>query len=202
MKKHFYWFGIMGPIIYLFTVILSGFFIPNYNHINNAVSEITLLCDKKYLIFIIPLFCIYNLCVIIYGFYIYVEYYKLKILNKLQALILIITGFCGLIIYYFSMSPAEDGITFVGSVHISAVCIVFILSMFLTLSTYFTLEKSNKLRMYSLITSIILIVVGPLTGISFLLGMLPGFGLIERTCILSFITWLFVISMKYKKEMK
>jgi hypothetical membrane protein len=202
MKKHFYWLGIIGPIIFTFTVILAGFLIPYYNHINNAVSEITLLCDKRYLLFIIPLFCLYNLCIIIYGFYIYFEYYKLKVLDKLQALILIIMGFCGLIVYYFPMTPFEEGITIVGSIHIASTCIIFILAIFITLSTYFILNSNLILRIYSLITSIILLIIGSLTGISFLLGMLPGFGFIERICILSFMTWLFVISLVYKKAIK
>jgi hypothetical membrane protein len=201
MKKYFYWFGIIGPIIYIFTIILAGFLIPHYSHINNAVSEITLLCDKKYLIFIIPLFSIYNLSTIIYGFYIFFYYYKLKILNKLQALMLIITGFCGLVVCYFPMTPFEEGITLIGSIHIAFACTVFVFSIFMTLSTYLMLSDKVSLKIYSLIISIILSIFGILTGISFLLGMSLGFGLIERICILSFMIWLLIVSTAYRKEM-
>jgi hypothetical protein len=100
------------------------------------------------------------------------------------------------------MTPFEMGITLTGSIHIAFVCIFFILSLFVTLSTYFILHDKVPLRIYSLITSIILLVMGIITGISFLFGMLPGFGLIERICTLSFMIWILVISIVYKKIMR
>ena len=203
MRKYFYWFGIVGSIIFILTVIIAGFLIPNFDHLQSSVSHISILIDKQYLVFILPLFYLYNICFIIYGFYIFIWQYKLSIINKVQAFSLILNGLCGLVVYYFPMSPFGSPPSFSGAIHIAFVCLVAGFSFFLPFSSFLTFRgKNNKLSIYSLLTSLILLVVGSITCINYTFGIYYYFGFMERIAIFSFLLWIIVVSIIYMKEVK
>jgi hypothetical membrane protein len=201
MKKYFYWFGIIAPFIFIFTIILAGALIPHYNHVHNAISQIGILSTKQNLIIITPLFTLYNLFVIIFGFFIFTHYYKLTILNKLQSFIIIIIGFMGMIISYFPMDLIGSKLTILGFIHVSFTCLVTLLQFYVTLSFYFK-NKNKYISIYSLITSCLILIMGSLTGFSYIYGMLPYFGLIERITFFSFLLWFFTISLYFKSSLK
>ena len=37
--KTVFWFGILGVIFFVFSIILAGYLLPNYSHISQLISE-------------------------------------------------------------------------------------------------------------------------------------------------------------------
>lgn len=66
MKKIYTLFGLLGPVIYILTVIIGGVLRNDYSHIYNTISELTTANAPNKLLMDI-MFGIYNVSLFIFG---------------------------------------------------------------------------------------------------------------------------------------
>lgn len=202
MKKYLYWFGILATIFYILGVIIGGALIPNYSHVNQAISEIDPLISDNYRIITTVLFGAYNLFTFIFGIVLFVQNKNLKFSFRLQALTLSLIGLAGLLLYFFPMDIVGSAATLKGTLHIVFVGVIAPLTILTTALGISTFKDNKKMRIYSTISCAIITVSGGFTAYYAANGMHSGFGILERTTIGTFILWIAVIAIYYNKRIK
>lgn len=201
MKKYFYWCGIIAALSYITAVIVGGALIPNYSHINQAISEIDPLINHNYKILIVILFGLYNVLALIYGIMQYLLFNNNGTICKIQSLSITIISLAGLSMYFFPMDIVGSEATAVGIIHLVLAGIMAPLTILSCILGFWVFKKNKKMRVYSLITGIIIFICGG-TAAFFAANALPGMGLFERITIGSYIIWLFLTSLYYMKNQK
>jgi hypothetical membrane protein len=196
--KHFYWFGILAGILYILAVIIGSALIPHYSHLNQYISEIEPLISHKYLFIITILFGLYNFFVMLFGIFQYLKFKDKSKVYKIQSIMVSIIGLLGLLMFLFPMSRVGEDITIIGYTHIMLVGGTIPLTILVTLLGYWTYREHKMMHIYSLITSIIIFIFGGLTAF-FAATSTTGIGLSERITIGSFILWLMITGIYYRK---
>lgn len=199
MKKYFYWCGLIAPIVYVLAVVIGGFLIPHYSHINQVISEMDPLIDEKYSAILNILFGIYNVLTLIYGVMLFYFYHKKSSSFTIQSVSIVLISLGGLLMYFFPMDPIGNPTSTEGVVHIVLSTIMAPLTILVCLLGYWTFNNNEKMRIYSLVSSIIIFVFGGASA-AFTANNLPMMGLLERITIGAYITWLFVTSLYYKEK--
>ncbi len=194
---------ITSGILYILAVIIGGFLVPNYNHIYNAISELSEYGQSKVLIVEI-LFAIYNILIIVYSAL--AIYYKKNKDSKLLLTVYIILGLIGLSGLLMGVFPQEargKELTIIGIMHFILAGIAALSTMLcviLTSSYYKRKKQYPKYAIYSFITFIIIFISG-LSNVILMNNNIDNyFGLVERITIGSFIIWLIVTGNKDIKE--
>jgi hypothetical protein len=188
--------------VYVGTVILGGFFRPNYSHIAQAVSDLIATgAPNKTLLD--PLFAIYNLLSIAFavGLFQYVRsdyQHPKKLVGEIGAGVLIAQGILGLATLFFP-EPAggmSATMTSTGELHIVFAGLSSLTTMISILLMGFWFKKSQRHRRftsYSFLSVAAVFVTGGLAAIS-VAHQSPFAGLVERITIGGFMQWLFVIA--------
>jgi hypothetical protein len=197
MKKYFYIFGIISLISYVLAVIIGGFLIPNYSHLNQAVSEIEPLIKNNFKYIVTILFTVYNICVLCYGIGQFLIFKKRII--KVQAIFISLISLFGILMYFFPMDIIGSDATIKGIIHIILAGLMAPLTILTCFLGYFYFKHDKVMRLYSLLTSIIIIVCGG-TAAYLTANSLPFMGLFERITIISYILWLFITAIYYKNN--
>jgi hypothetical membrane protein len=196
MKKALYWVGIITPLIYTAAVILGGTLWHGYNHLTQAISELSMesapnrgLMDT--------LFGIYGWLLLIDGAGFACRWRKAG--NKLLAasgIVLMLCSLSGLLMGLFRQDPIDAALTFTGSMHLilaGAASLSTILAIFLAAAGFQRLEYAASLSRFSLVLGIIVLVSGGFTAAG--TTQFPSiFGMLERITIGSFMLWLLVCS--------
>jgi hypothetical protein len=195
MKKHFYIFGIISLVTYVLAVVIGGFLIPEYNHLNQAISEIEPLIKNNAKYIVTSLFTVYNVCALCYGISQYNIFKKKTI--KVQAICISLISLFGILMYFFPMDIVGSDVTVKGVIHIALAGLMAPLTVAVCFLGYFSYKSNKKMSIYSLLTSIIILVCG---GSSAYLtaNSLPFMGLLERITIGSYVLWLFITAIYYR----
>lgn len=202
MKKKVNLMLVITAISYVLAVVIGGFLKENYNHIYNAISELSEVGTKD--IFIVDiLFGIYNYFLVVHSIiYIFIYRKELDIELIIIYISLLLCGLSGIMMGVFPQEPRNAVVTVKGIMHFVFAGIAAVTTMLATILSFLRYKKTyNKYAVYSLISFIIIFVAGLGNVILMNNGIDSFFGLIERITIGSFIIWLFVTGYyKYKNK--
>ncbi len=106
--------GILGPIIYIFNVILGDIITPNYSHIKNAVSELTQRGAPN-IVILSTLFVVSAILILLFGIAIMMRYkHRNRRLYAGGVLIVIYGIFAALLASIIPQDPLGGETTFPG----------------------------------------------------------------------------------------
>lgn len=202
MHKRFYWLGIVAAIAYVNAVIIGGFLVPNYSHINQAISEIEPLLDysnNKYII--TSLFTVYNVSALLLGISLFNLLKEKGKKYQFQAISIFLISLFGLLMYFFPMDIIGEPITILGIIHIILASLMAPLTVMATLLGFWTFKENKAMRWYSLITSGVILGCGATTAY-LTANEMEWMGLFERITIGSYIIFLFITSLYWHHYLK
>jgi len=190
---------IIAGLMYIIAVIAGGFMVENYNHIYNAISELSEKGQNKVL-FIEISFIIYNILIVIYSF-ISIMYKRKNLLINIVYILLGLIGLSGIFMGIFPQEARDSELTIVGIMHFIFAGIAAFATMAVALITFFNyIKKEKNYAFYSLITFIIIFISGISNVILMNNNIDSFFGLVERITIGSFIIWLIVTGYRDLKS--
>lgn len=193
---------VVATISYVLAVIIGGFLKDNYNHIYNAISELSEAGTGEILI-VNVLFGIYNYLLIIYSL-VYLFIYRRKMNAKVATIYvsILLCGLSGIMMGVFPQETRGEDVTIKGIMHFVFAGVAAITTMLITILSWVNYKKENRnYAMYSLISFIIIFISGLGNVILMNNGIGNFFGLVERITIGTFILWLFVTGYyKYKEK--
>lgn len=203
MKNRLGLFLIVAGILYISAVIIGGFLVPNYNHIYNAISELSESGKSKVLIVEI-LFAIYNILLITYSA-LSILYKKNKNSKLLLTVYIILglTGLSGLLMGIFPQEARGGELTIIGIMHFILAGIAAFSTMLciILMVIYYKKNKQHKTyTIYSFISFIIIFISGFSNVILMNNNIDDYFGLVERITIGTFIIWLIITGIKDIKD--
>jgi hypothetical membrane protein len=185
-----YLFGLIGPILFIFTAMLGGFLRPGYSHTADTVSEL-FSPGSPNRILLSTLYLSFGISLILFGLGLlkFVRYHgKHKRIGSWAAYIFILVGMLNLLTAtIFPQDPWGSQPTFTGEMHKIVSGIITILSFIYMLSfgTWFRRTGiANFFWYYSLATIACSVLAagwfvanvgGPLMGVSERLAILVGF---------------------------
>jgi len=198
LKNKFYIFGIAAVMIYVSTVVLGGLLWPAYSHIEQAISELTFR-QAPNLTLMRSLFGIYNVLLLVFGTGLFLSA-KSKAL-KTSAVFVLICAFSGVVMLFFPQDPLHTTLTTSGLIHLIFAGVASITTLFaVSFAAAGAWSDDRKLGIFSWITFGIIMISGPITALA--PTKLPHyFGLVERVTIGTFIVWLLVYSLCYRKKL-
>lgn len=209
-NKVFILCGILGPIVYIATVILGGILRPGYSHISQAVSEL-IATGAPNKILLDPLFAIYNLLTTAFGIGLFLRLSAEdqncgKVVGALGALFLTVVGITGFMIVFFPADPGEfPPATLTGAMHIVLAGLASLGSMLTILLIGFWFRSIPYLRgygAYSFISAMVVFLSGGLAAAA-AANNSPVMGLLERITIGGFLQWLFGTALRmYASEIR
>jgi hypothetical membrane protein len=194
---------IISGILYISAVIIGGFLVPDYNHIYNAISELSEVGKSKVLIVEI-FFGIYNILIIIYSA-LSILYKKNKGSKLLLTVYIILglTGLSGILMGIFPQEARGGDLTIVGIMHFILAGIAAFSTLLCILLTAIYYKKNKQYKKYTIYSFISFIIIF-LSGFSNVILMNNNidnyFGLVERITIGTFIIWLITTGIKDMKE--
>lgn len=194
--------GILSPILYILATIIGGLLIPEYSHIENAVSELIQSGAPNKLL-LVTLMVISSISTILGCIGIFLTHKK-KI-NKLVTtgiILILITGLLGLLTStIFPQDPIHAPMTLPGIMHMVIVAISALITIVSPLLIGFGIcqnEGWENFKLYSIISVLIIFITGGLTPF-IILKEIPLMGLIQRIAIGAYFQWFIVLSIKFYK---
>ena len=186
--------GALSSLLYLVTDVLGGLRYKGYSFTSQAVSELMARGAPSEPL-VDPLFQLYNVFVVAFGAGILRDTGSNRALRVVGALLLVygLLGFTGPLFFEMNQrGTASDGD--LPHIVLTAVLILLLLLAIGAGASAF----GRRFRAYSLVTLLAVIGFGALTA-PFAAKIAageptPGFGLIERACIYSFLLWIAVTS--------
>ena len=205
-KKILYYGGIFGPLIFLLNDIIGGIVTPNYNYIEQPVSDLT-QAGSPYLLGSFLLF-IAAILALLFGIGI-ITHYKFKI-NKLIFIgglsLIIISLFNCLTGTIFPQDPRDGSVaTFAGTMHLALVAIVVILTFIALILIGIGFNKQRQwksFRNFSLISLVIMLIFGGILTPYIIANNIELLGLVERVVAYMFQVWSVVLAYKLITEYK
>ena len=205
-KRLLFWGGIFGPAAFLLNDIIGGIVTPNYNYIENTISDLTKAgTQDTYLLGSIILLIsalmgfAFGLGIISHFRY---RHAKLVFLGGLFLTIIgILTSLTGTI---FPQDPIGQELTFPGTMHIILVGISLILTFLALLMIGIGLNKTKgwrSFRLYTFITVIISFIFGGMSVI-IVANEIALLGLVERISVYTVQIWIVVLAYKLITEDK
>jgi hypothetical membrane protein len=189
--------GILGSLIYVFTVLLGGIVTPNYSHVSQAISELIAFGSPKKAL-LDPLFDAYNVLVVLFAVGLY-QARNPKRSYVVGTLLLAAAGIVGLIMtLLFPMDPRNAPATVAGQMHILLAGVESVFTIVTVFSMGIAFRGDKKwlgFSNYSLITGVLILITGVLTAISTAQGS-SILGLFERATIGLFLLWVFVVAVR------
>ena len=207
MKRNFLLFcGLAAPLLYTAAVIFGATIRPGYNHIQYAISELAAAgAPNKSLMD--ALFSLYNLLVMAFAVGLFRlaahhREYAVKGSGQWGAALVGLVGLSGFAMFFFPQDPAGTALTFGGTLHMVFAGVASLGSIAAVLVTGFWFKSNAEMRpywIYSLVSSLIILVSGGLTAA----GMANGvayFGLLERVTIGTLELWFLIVSIKLLRQ--
>jgi len=201
-NKLFFLCGMLAPVVYVGAVIVGGLKWPGYSQISQFVSEL-LESGAPNKALLNPLFALYNLLTIAFGFGLFTKVRGMsqsngRLSGSLGALILVAEGLVGFLTVFFPQDPRGAHVTSTGVIHIVLAglsSLTTILCMVLMGFWFRTIPRLRGYGIYSFISAIVVFISG---GVAAYTGatLSPILGLVERITIGGFLQWLFVIAVK------
>lgn len=202
MKKRLYALGILTPLLYIFTVVLGGALWPDYSHVRQAISELT-MAGAPNLALMDALFTIYGILLLTFSIGFSLRWGKAG--NRpltISGATLAVCAAAGLAMKFFRQDPIGEPLTFTGMMHLILAGITSlgtIFAIFFAAAGFRKLPYGAGLQIFSLVMGSIVLLSGGLTAAG--TTQLPAiFGILERTTIGSFMLWLLVISKNLLKR--
>jgi hypothetical protein len=200
--------GILAPLIYIATDTLAGILYPEYNFIDQAISEL-LAINAPTSDLVVPLFTLYDLLLIAFAFGVWLSAGRNRSLH-VTAILIIGNAVTGLMLWnIFPMHMRGVEATFTDTMHIilAGAGVIFILLAIVFGS--FALGK--RFRLYSIVTILLFLVPSILVfalspSVSEFLGktvdMPPLTGISERISTYVYMFWQMVLTIVLLKSEK
>ncbi len=185
-------FGLLGPIIYLIAVIVGGMLWQGYSHYSQTVSTLTSTGAPNQEI-LVPLFALYNICVILLAVGLYLGVNKPKLLLGPPFLAMAGTG--GLVLFFFPQDPMGPPVTLTGTMHVVIAGLIASASIISMAAFALQLRHVTGWAGYahfSMIMLLVTLVLGPFGAISI---TAPYAGLAERLSIGAILIWIEVMAV-------
>lgn len=186
-------FGAIAPVIYVLADVIGGLLWPGYSHYSETVSTLTSTGAPNQEI-LVPLFAIYNICVILLalGLYYGVEDGK----PLWGSTLLAVAGIGGLALFAFPQDyPQGPPVTFTGTMHVVGAGIIAFAALAAMVAFGLQLRHNPRWTSYARFSIIMLpiaIVLGAFGAISI---TTPYAGLAERLSIGSILFWVEILSI-------
>jgi len=192
--------GILGPIVYIFNVMLGGIITPNYSHIQNAVSELTQRAAPN-IVILSTLFVISAILILLFGIAIMMRYkHQNRQLHAGGVLIVIYGIFAASLASVFPQDPLGGESTFPGTMHIVIAGLTAFVIMGGIVLIGLGMDKQKgpwrHFKKYSFITVILVFVFGAPTPI-LIMNKIELLGLFERLTQLAYLQWFAVFAAKF-----
>jgi len=199
-ERFFFLTGILGPIVYIFNVILGGIITPNYSHIRNAVSELTQRGAPNIEI-LSALFVVSAILILLFGIAIMMRYkHRNRRLYAGGVLIVIYGMFAASLATIFPQDPLGGESTFSGTMHLIIAGLTAFVIMGGILLSGLGMDKQTgpwrRFKLYSVITVILVFVFGAPTPI-LIMNKIELLGLFERITQLAYLQWFVVFAAKF-----
>lgn len=199
-KRVFSLFGILGPLVYVFTVILGAGLRSDYSHAANAISELT-LSDSPNRALLCLLFSFYNICLILFGAGAASGFRKPRIF-RVSAVLLALAGLFGGLMIVFPQDQRGAVTTGPGILHLLLAGLISPTTVVLVIFAGLGMRKlpgGASFAVYSFIAAALVSATGIVTAVSTGTRS-PYFGLFERFAIGLFVSWVFVLALKLLKK--
>lgn len=192
MKNKFYYFGCLAFASYISAVIIGGIFYPGYNHLVQAISELTFKQAPNQLL-IQPLFWVYNISLLLFSLYLFL--WSDHRLVKVTSVLLNLCAISGVLMLLFPQDPINTQLTTAGFIHLvsAGVAALTTLVSVLIISIHYWKTK-YKIKYISLLSFLVILIFGPITASA--PKLIPAyFGIFERITIGTFMIWLMAFSL-------
>ncbi len=194
---------ILGPIVYIFNVLLGGIITPNYSHIQNAVSELTQRGAPN-IVILSTLFVVSAILILLFGIAVMMRYkHQNRRLYAGGVLIVIYGIFAALLASIFPQDPLGGESTFPGTMHLVIAGLTAFVIMVGILLSGLGMDKQTVpwrgFKLYSVITVILVFVFGAPTPI-LIMNNIELLGLFERLTQLAYLQWFVVFAAKFYIE--
>ena len=196
MKKIYPVFGIVGPLIYIVTVIIGGALRGDYNPVYNSISELIMVGSPN-LLFLNILFGIYNFLLLLFGWGILSDPKLPKNWSlNLASVIIVILGFLGILFIFFPQDPRGTTATLSGTIHLILAGLsspLSILAVFLAGFSFRENPENKAFVWYSYLSVLLILISGGMTA-TLIANNSPYGALFERITIFTFLIWVMVFS--------
>lgn len=126
--------GIVAPCLFLVIVVVGGVLTPGYNHVSQAVSELTEAgAPNKELLD--PLLLLIEGLTAVFGLGFLCAVHRSNQWLKASAVLMILIGLAGMLFYRYPMDPVGVAMTSAGRLHlmlVSASAVAALLSVFMS----------------------------------------------------------------------
>lgn len=201
LKKLLMLSGIAAALVYVGTVILGGLLRPGYSHISMAISELVAEGAPNRTL-LSSLFLVYNALLTLFGMGLFASGNRAsrgRGLGIVGSLALVLVGIAGLLMeLVFAQEPGGTATTFAGTMHFVMAGIASLGTIVAVLMLGLWFRNVPELKgyvLYSMISVAVIFVSGGGSVVA-MANHSPIFGLIERTTILTFTLWMFVVGWK------
>jgi len=202
-KRTLYYAGFYAGIFYLIGDIVGGMITPNYNYIENAVSELIQPGTENRILLSLFLF-LHALMITLFsiGILVHHPYKESKSIYTGGILLFIVGVSHAFSSNIFPMDPIGTESTFSGFIHLIlvgfTVVSIFILMPLFALGFYRSI-KWKSYRVFTFLCLAVIIISGIATPIA-IAKNIDIMGLTERITGYTFYIWLFVLTYHLKKE--
>jgi hypothetical membrane protein len=201
LKKLLMLSGMAAALVYVGTVILGGLLRPGYSHTSMAISELVAEGAPNRTL-LSSLFLVYNALLALFGMGLLASGNRAargRGFGIVGSLALVLVGIAGLLMeLVFAQEPGGTATTFAGTMHFVMAGIASLGTIVAVLMLGLWFRNVPELKgyvLYSMISVAVIFVSGGGSVVA-MANHSPVFGLIERTTILTFTLWMFVISWK------
>ena len=204
MKKGLYYSGMAAGIFYMIGDILGGLITPNYNYINNAVSEF-IQSGAENRALLSPFLFLHALMIVLFSIAIMVHHsYKNLKSIYIGGILLLILGLChALSSTLFPMDPAGTEMTFPGVIHLILVgisVVAIFLLMPLIGNGLHRLYQWKSFRVFTFVCLAVIIISGVSSPVV-IVKNIQIMGLTERITGYAFYLWLFVLAYRLIRKL-
>ena len=199
-RKFLYYGGIFAPIVFLLNDVIGGLITPNYNYIEQPISDLT-QAGSTYLFGSVILF-IAAILALIFGIGI-ISHYKFNV-NKMIFIggvsLIIIAFFNSLTGTIFPQDPRDGSVaTFAGNMHLILVGIVVVLTFIALILIgigFYRHRQWKSFRNFSLISLGIMLIFGGILTPYIISNNIELLGLVERVVAYVFQIWSVILAYK------
>ncbi len=202
-KKHLFYGGIFGPIVFLLNDIVGSIITPGYSPIINAVSELTQRgAEHTLLLSSLLLIAAIGLALFAIGLILHYTFEKSKILFFGGIFIALLGIFSALTGTIFPMDPFGEAATFAGEMHKNLTYVNIMLVVLGILMIGIGLNKQKKWKSFLIYSIVVVLIMGIFGGITPVLIMnnIELLGLFERITIYGYQSWILVLSVLFIRE--
>jgi proteasome lid subunit RPN8/RPN11 len=185
-------FGAVGPLVYVAAVLLGGFLWPAYSHYSQTVSFLT-SSEAPNQIILIPLFVLYNVCVILLGLGLYYGTEK-EFRHVWGPAFLIAAGTGGLIL--FSLEHLTSLASNVSStLHLVITVIIAFFTLAAIALCWLLFRPDPRWKGYDLFSLVMLPIAICLCVFAVVSTSAPYAGLADRLYVGSVLLWMEIVSL-------